>query len=176
MSCSHAPTARPGVVLQHTLPRLFPQQQRTAAATCKHTAAAFRGAGSPWPSQCAVAHSQYLGLHQQQIRRCTSLAVNAAAAAAQQQTQADPAESSLDQLRSRLQLHNSMTRKKELFTPRPDMGKKVQMYVCGVTVYDYSHIGETSWHSQVAATRLSQGQRWNLSSNFEAIQQAGLML
>lgn len=141
------------MVLQHTLPRLFPQQQRTAAAPCKHTAAAIRGAGSPWPSQCAVAHSQHLGLHQQQLRRCTSLAVNAAAAAAaQQQVQADSAESSLDQLRNRLQLHNSMTRKKELFKPRPGMGNKVQMYVCGVTVYDYSHIGERPLGMQVAAT------------------------
>ena len=42
---------------------------------------------------------------------------------------------------SRLWLQNTMTRKKELFTPRDPAGKKVQMYVCGVTVYDYSHIG-----------------------------------
>ena len=38
-------------------------------------------------------------------------------------------------------LHNTMSRKKEVFTPRPEMGNKVTMYVCGVTVYDYSHIG-----------------------------------
>ena len=37
-------------------------------------------------------------------------------------------------------LHNSMSRKKEPFVPRRDDGK-VSMYVCGVTVYDYSHIG-----------------------------------
>ena len=42
---------------------------------------------------------------------------------------------------SRLWLTNTMTRKKEIFTPRDPAGKKVQMYVCGVTVYDYSHIG-----------------------------------
>lgn len=48
----------------------------------------------------------------------------------------------LEQLRSKLQLHNSMTRKKEQFTARPELGNTVQMYVCGVTVYDYSHIGE----------------------------------
>jgi cysteinyl-tRNA synthetase len=34
-----------------------------------------------------------------------------------------------------------MSRRKEVFTPRPGMGDRVQMYVCGVTVYDYSHIG-----------------------------------
>ncbi|OUS43492.1 tRNA synthetases class I (C) catalytic domain-domain-containing protein [Ostreococcus tauri] len=42
---------------------------------------------------------------------------------------------------TKLWLTNTMTRKKELFIPRDPAGKKVQMYVCGVTVYDYSHIG-----------------------------------
>jgi len=38
-----------------------------------------------------------------------------------------------------LQVYNSLTRKKELFEPiRPG---KVGMYVCGVTVYDYCHVG-----------------------------------
>jgi cysteinyl-tRNA synthetase len=38
-----------------------------------------------------------------------------------------------------LQLYNSLTRKKETFTPlKPG---KVGMYVCGVTVYDYCHVG-----------------------------------
>ncbi|MEW5303005.1 MAG: hypothetical protein WDW36_005738 [Sanguina aurantia] len=44
--------------------------------------------------------------------------------------------------RSRLQLSNTGTRSRELFVARPELGgDKVQMYVCGVTVYDYSHIG-----------------------------------
>jgi|TARA_B100001142_G_scaffold292251_1_gene310987 cysteinyl-tRNA synthetase len=34
-----------------------------------------------------------------------------------------------------------MTRKKEPFAPNDPDDKKVSMYVCGVTVYDYSHIG-----------------------------------
>jgi len=34
-----------------------------------------------------------------------------------------------------------MTRTKETFTTRPETPDRVQMYVCGVTVYDYSHIG-----------------------------------
>ena len=42
---------------------------------------------------------------------------------------------------SKLWLLNTMSRKKELFVPRDPTGKRVQMYVCGVTVYDYSHIG-----------------------------------
>lgn len=50
-------------------------------------------------------------------------------------------------LRQQLQLHNTMTRHKEVFTPRPGMGNKVQMYVCGVTVYDYSHIGMMTYDS-----------------------------
>ena len=38
-----------------------------------------------------------------------------------------------------LTLHNTMTRRKENFTPLN--GNHVSMYVCGVTVYDLSHIG-----------------------------------
>ncbi|KAL3830887.1 hypothetical protein ACJIZ3_019689 [Penstemon smallii] len=37
------------------------------------------------------------------------------------------------------QVYNSMTRQKETFKPRVE--GKVGMYVCGVTSYDYSHIG-----------------------------------
>ena len=38
-----------------------------------------------------------------------------------------------------LHIHNSLTRKKELFTPiEPG---KVKMYVCGMTVYDLCHLG-----------------------------------
>ncbi len=38
-----------------------------------------------------------------------------------------------------LQLYNSITRKKEVFQSIKE--KKVRMYVCGMTVYDYCHIG-----------------------------------
>ena len=38
-----------------------------------------------------------------------------------------------------LQIYNSLTRKKELFTPLEE--NKVRMYVCGMTVYDLCHIG-----------------------------------
>ena len=38
-----------------------------------------------------------------------------------------------------LQLHNSLAGKKQIFTPL-EVGK-VGMYVCGVTVYDYCHVG-----------------------------------
>ncbi len=38
-----------------------------------------------------------------------------------------------------LQIYNSLSRQKELFTPREP--GKVGMYVCGITVYDYCHIG-----------------------------------
>jgi cysteinyl-tRNA synthetase len=63
----------------------------------------------------------------------------------QKQQEAAPAAAALpdiSQLRGQLQLYNTMSRRKEHFTPRLSMGDKVQMYVCGVTVYDYSHIGE----------------------------------
>ena len=38
-----------------------------------------------------------------------------------------------------LQLYNSLTGKKEVFKPLE--AGKVGMYICGVTVYDYSHVG-----------------------------------
>lgn len=38
-----------------------------------------------------------------------------------------------------LKIYNTLTRKKQAFKPRS--GKKVNMFVCGPTVYDYSHIG-----------------------------------
>jgi cysteinyl-tRNA synthetase len=38
-----------------------------------------------------------------------------------------------------LKIYNTLTRKKELFNPRVE--GKVGMYVCGMTVYDYCHIG-----------------------------------
>lgn len=38
-----------------------------------------------------------------------------------------------------LWVYNTMSRKKEIFKPKVD--GKVGMYVCGVTAYDFSHIG-----------------------------------
>ena len=38
-----------------------------------------------------------------------------------------------------LKIYNTLSRKKEVFKPRVD--GKVGMYVCGMTVYDYCHIG-----------------------------------
>src|SRR5690242_3200051 len=38
-----------------------------------------------------------------------------------------------------LQLYNTLTRKKEAFSPR--VAGKVGLYVCGPTVYDYFHVG-----------------------------------
>ena len=38
-----------------------------------------------------------------------------------------------------LKLYNTLTRKKESFTPKK--GKKVNLFVCGPTIYDFSHIG-----------------------------------
>jgi cysteinyl-tRNA synthetase len=38
-----------------------------------------------------------------------------------------------------LQIHNSLTGRKETFTPLEP--GKVRMYVCGITVYDYCHLG-----------------------------------
>ena len=38
-------------------------------------------------------------------------------------------------------LYNTKARKKEVFEAKNPNTKEVNMYVCGVTVYDYSHIG-----------------------------------
>ncbi|MFO7603124.1 MAG: cysteine--tRNA ligase, partial [Gammaproteobacteria bacterium] len=38
-----------------------------------------------------------------------------------------------------LKVHNNLSRQKEVFTPIDS--KNVRMYVCGMTVYDYCHIG-----------------------------------
>ncbi|WP_020409388.1 cysteine--tRNA ligase [Hahella ganghwensis] len=38
-----------------------------------------------------------------------------------------------------LKIYNSLSGQKELFVPKED--KKVKMYVCGMTVYDYCHLG-----------------------------------
>ncbi len=39
----------------------------------------------------------------------------------------------------KLKLYNTLTRKKEVFTPLED--KRVDLYTCGPTVYDFAHIG-----------------------------------
>ncbi|PSC76096.1 cysteine-tRNA cytoplasmic isoform X1 [Micractinium conductrix] len=67
------------------------------------------------------------------------LVAAASAAAAQQQEAASAA--AQPAAAPQLQLLNTLTRQKEAFRPRPDQGNRVSMYVCGVTVYDYSHIG-----------------------------------
>lgn len=46
-----------------------------------------------------------------------------------------------------LQIHNTLTRDKEVFHPMQD--GKINMYVCGVTVYDYCHIGHARTYTAV---------------------------
>lgn len=46
-----------------------------------------------------------------------------------------------------LQIHNTLTRKKDVFTPITP--GKINMYVCGVTVYDYCHIGHARTYTAV---------------------------
>jgi len=41
--------------------------------------------------------------------------------------------------KSNLKIYNTLSRKKELF--KPIKGKKINLFVCGPTVYDYSHLG-----------------------------------
>lgn len=46
---------------------------------------------------------------------------------------------SCNELRSKTQFYNSLTKKKEPFTPLK--GETVSFYSCGPTVYDFAHIG-----------------------------------
>ena len=52
-----------------------------------------------------------------------------------------------------LKIHNSLSRQKEQFTPI-DPGR-VRMYVCGMTVYDYCHLGHA--RVMVVSTWLRDG-------------------
>ena len=59
-----------------------------------------------------------------------------------------------------LHVHNSLSRKKEEF--RPIEPGKVRMYVCGMTVYDYCHLG----HARVMVV-FDMVTRWLRASGFE---------
>jgi cysteinyl-tRNA synthetase len=61
---------------------------------------------------------------------------------------------------SSLQIHNTLTRKKEAFVPR--VPGKVGLYVCGPTVYDYFHIGNAR-----TFTTFDMVVRWLKASGFE---------
>ena len=45
-----------------------------------------------------------------------------------------------------LKLYNTLTRKKETFKPIKD--KRVNLFVCGITPYDYAHIGHAKTYVQ----------------------------
>jgi len=61
-----------------------------------------------------------------------------------------------------LQIYNTLTRQKEIF--KPIHPGKISMYVCGITVYDYCHIGHarTSVAFDVIA-RFLRSQGWDLN-------------
>ena len=59
-----------------------------------------------------------------------------------------------------LSLYNSMTRKRETFEPL--VPGKVGLYVCGITVYDYCHIG----HARMLVA-FDAIQRWLRASGYD---------
>ncbi len=59
-----------------------------------------------------------------------------------------------------LALHNSLTRKKEVFSPI--VPGQVRMYVCGMTVYDYCHLG----HARVLVV-FDMVTRWLRNSGYQ---------
>ena len=59
-----------------------------------------------------------------------------------------------------LKIHNTLTREKQAFTPiEPG---KVRMYVCGITVYDYCHVGHARMMMAFDVVR-----RWLRASGFD---------
>ncbi|MEO8837486.1 MAG: class I tRNA ligase family protein, partial [Herbaspirillum sp.] len=59
-----------------------------------------------------------------------------------------------------LKIYNTLAREKQLFTPiQPG---KVGLYVCGMTVYDYCHLG----HARVMVV-FDVVQRWLRASGFD---------
>ena len=61
-----------------------------------------------------------------------------------------------------LKIYNTLTRKKDIF--RPIHEGKIGLYVCGITVYDYCHVG----HARVlvafdAITRFLRSQDWDVN-------------
>lgn len=65
----------------------------------------------------------------------------AAADAGSTSAPAAPASAAATPSGRELFLYNTLSRQKEAFRPRAGQGNAVSMYVCGVTVYDLSHIG-----------------------------------
>ena len=59
-----------------------------------------------------------------------------------------------------LKIYNSLTREKQEFVPIE--AGKVRMYVCGMTVYDYCHVG----HARVLVI-FDMVQRWLRSSGLD---------
>jgi len=93
---------------------------------------------APGTARAAKPHGAPLSLaHAAGSRRFTVSAVSSADAASSAAAENDAHTSEAHPMF----LHNTQTRKKERFVPRDASGKTVSMYVCGVTVYDYSHIG-----------------------------------
>ena len=66
-----------------------------------------------------------------------------------------------------LQIFNTLTRRKETFVPIEH--GKVRLYVCGMTVYDFCHIG----HARVMVV-FDMVQRWLRASGMEPRQTSRL--
>ena len=61
-----------------------------------------------------------------------------------------------------LQIYNSLKRSKQVFKPIQD--KTVKMYVCGMTVYDYCHIG----HARVMVV-FDVIRKWLIQKDYKVI-------
>ena len=111
---------------------------------------------------CPVVQAAPRLLNSRALLRRLSTAVQAAAASSPSGAAAAAAAAAPGGAgRRELLLHNTLTRQKEAFRPRPDQGNRVSMYVCGVTVYDFSHIGEAGGQAGRLATGRASWQAIN---------------
>lgn len=111
----HLQPARPTWKLQHL---------HKAASQASNAYACLR-------TNARLQHKRTLHSRQQQTRSVAAAASEVVNS--QQKTQNKTA--------LQLQLFNTLGRQKQAFHPRQGQGQNVSMYVCGVTVYDWAHIG-----------------------------------
>ena len=141
----------------HSAHALHPQASQGTCAIADDTLAEMHSCGE-WPDSCCTAREGAQVVHTDlnccctpRYRRfsyplasaslCETSALGAQGRLPQPaRAQASSAQPHAEEERS-VWLHNTMSGRKEKFHAREGQGNKVSMYCCGVTVYDFSHIG-----------------------------------
>ena len=68
----------------------------------------------------------------------------------------------LQKMKHKLKVFNTLSKKKEIFIPIDCENNFVKMYVCGMTVYDFCHIG----HARVLVV-FDMIRRWLIANNYK---------